>query len=253
MKHTFAILGHGYLSQIIIEAYDQGLMPDFELIGVYKRTTEASDQTHDYDIFYDVKKLLEKEPEFVVESTSRDFLYTIGEDVVKTSHLVLLSIGALANIEFKNNLEKEAQKNNKKVYIASGAVGGFDVMRTISLMGKTTTTLHSKKNPNDLQNTVLYKDDYKQGDQIFELTTREAYEKLPTQVNIAIATALAGSGIDETMMSMDAHLNFVGDEYDIKIISEEARATFNIYSKTSAIAAYSAVHVLNNAVSVFVF
>ena len=142
------------------------------------------------------------------------------------------------------------------MYLASGAVGGFDVMRTIDLMGPTTTTLYSKKNPDDLQGTVLYKEELKDIQEVvpvFKATTREAFKLLPTKVNIAIATALAGSGIDETTMEMEAYPNFKGDHYFIEIQGQGATAKMDIYSRTDEIAAWSVVHVLNNAVASIVF
>ncbi|PKM68667.1 MAG: aspartate dehydrogenase, partial [Firmicutes bacterium HGW-Firmicutes-2] len=46
---------------------------------------------------------------------------------------------------------------------------------------------------------------------------------------------------------------FEGDEYKIEIQGEEIRTELNIYSKTSKVAAWSVVAVLQNAVSPIVF
>ena len=46
---------------------------------------------------------------------------------------------------------------------------------------------------------------------------------------------------------------FAGDEYTIKIEGDEVRAELDIYSRTSAIAAWSVVEVLQNAVAPIVF
>lgn len=256
-KHSFAIIGNGYLSQIIIKAFKENKLPDFDFKGVYKRREEASDTMLGYPVFYDMDELLKEQPEFVIEAASKHAVYDYGAKVLNANaHLVLLSVGALANAECYQEVEAAAIKNDKKVYIAHGAVGGFDVINTIKTMGPMTTHLHAKKDPERVRFSTAYHsglDNITEPTQIFKLTTREAYEKLPTHVNIAIATALAGSGIDETIIEMDGYPNFEGDEYMISVKGRDVYANINIYSKTPEIAAWSAVRVLNNAVSPFVF
>lgn len=256
-KHSFAIIGNGYLSHTIIKAYQDGKLPNFDFKGVYKRREEAIDSMLGYPVFYDMDVLLEEKPEFVIEAASKHAVYDHGARVLNSgAHLVLLSVGALANAECYAEVEAAALANDKKVYIAHGAVGGFDVINTIKTMGPATTHLHAKKDPQRIRFSPAYHsglDDITEPTQIFKLTTREAYEQLPTHVNIAIATALAGSGIDETIIEMDGYPNFEGDEYMISVKGEDVYANINIYSKTPEIAAWSAVRVLNNAVSPFVF
>ena len=47
--------------------------------------------------------------------------------------MIVLSIGAFADHEFFGLVKAAAAGHKTRVYIASGAVGGFDVLRTISL------------------------------------------------------------------------------------------------------------------------
>jgi len=88
---------------------------------------------------------------------------------------------------------------------------------------------------------------------VFSGTTKEAIALLPTKVNVAIATALASAGPENTAMNISAVPGFKGDQYRIEIQGEEVCAELNIYSRTSAIAAWSVVRVLQNAVSPIVF
>ena len=54
-------------------------------------------------------------------------------------------------------------------------------------------------------------------------------------------------------MNIDAVPGFRGDEYKIEIKGEEVRTELNIYSRTSKVAAWSVVAVLQNAVAPIVF
>jgi aspartate dehydrogenase len=86
--------------------------------------------------------------------------------------------------------------------------------------------------------------------EVFRGTTKEAIAILPTHVNVAVATALASAGPENT--KMDIHVlpgGYKGDEYHIKIEGDEVRTNLQIYSRTSAIAAWSVVATLQNIVS----
>ena len=54
-------------------------------------------------------------------------------------------------------------------------------------------------------------------------------------------------------MDIYALPGFIGDEYKIEIQGEEVRTDLNIYSKTSSVAAWSVVAVLQNITSPIVF
>jgi len=88
---------------------------------------------------------------------------------------------------------------------------------------------------------------------VFHGTTKEAIALLPTKVNVAIAIAMASAGPEKTTMNISTVPGFAGDKYKIEIQGEEVSAELNIYSRTSAIAAWSVVRVLQNAVSPIVF
>ena len=59
--------------------------------------------------------------------------------------MILLSIGALADETFYREISECAKENGRKIHIASGAIGGFDVLRTISLMGQAQTSFRTEK------------------------------------------------------------------------------------------------------------
>lgn len=72
--------------------------------------------------------------------------------------VITLSIGALADETFYREVAETAKANGTRIYIASGATGGFDVLRTASLMGNTTARFFNEKGPNGLKGTPVYDD-----------------------------------------------------------------------------------------------
>lgn len=259
-KLKLALIGCGYLNEIVASALKDGYLPEYELIAVLgneQNYTEEFAQRHGCKACNNINELMALKPDFTAEAAAVKAVQDYSEIVLNGgSNLVVLSIGAFADQEFYEHIKNIAAQNERRVYIASGAVGGFDVLRTAALMSPITASIGSQKSPASLKNTPLFTDELMKitaPQQVFNGTTKEAIAILPTKVNVAIATALASAGPENTTMNIKAVPGFKGDEYKIEIQGEEIRTELNIYSRTSAIAAWSVVRVLQNAVAPIVF
>lgn len=259
-KIKLALIGCGYLNEIVANALKDGYLPEYELIGVLGKDSDrvkAFAERHGCKACADIDELLEMKPDFTAEAASVKAVQDYSEAILNAgSNLVVLSIGAFADREFYEHIKNTAAQNKCRVYIASGAVGGFDVLRTAALMSPIRASIGAQKAPASLKNTPLFTNelmDITAPQQVFSGTAKEAIALLPTKVNVAIATALASAGPENTAMIIKAVPGFKGDEYKIEIQGEEVRAELNIYSRTSAIAAWSVVEVLQNAVAPIVF
>jgi aspartate dehydrogenase len=259
-KLKLALIGCGKLNEIVAKALKDGYLPEYELVAVlgkdYDRTKTFAEH-HGCKPCADINEFMAFKPDFVAEAASVKSIQDYSETVLNgSSNLVVLSIGAFADQEFYERVKNTAARNNRRVYIASGAVGGFDILRTAALMSPITASISAQKAPGSLYHSPLYKDgllEITEREQVFTGTTKEAIAILPTHVNVAVATALASAGPENTIMNIDAVPGFEGDEYKIEIQGEEIRTELNIYSRTSKVAAWSVVAVLQNAVSPIVF
>lgn len=260
MKKTrLALLGCGRLNEIVANALENHL-PEYELVGVMGRNPEKTQvfaERYGGKACTDIQELMALKPDFIAEAASPQAVRDYAETILKGgSNLVVLTIGAFADAAFFNRVKETATEHNQKVYIASGAVGGFDVLRTAALMSPIKATMTSKKSLRSLLYTPLFKEDLlniTEPEQVFTGNTKEAIEMLPFHFNVAVATALASAGPEQTTLNIDAVPNFIGDEYKIEIQGEEVQTDLNIYSRTPRIAAWSIVAVLRNAVSPIVF
>ncbi|MHA6253147.1 aspartate dehydrogenase domain-containing protein [Oceanobacillus sp. CAU 1775] len=258
-KYKLALIGAGYLSEIIANAVNNGPLSDYELVGVLGRTpekVEAFAEKHNCKAFTDIHELMALEPDYTAEASTPEGLTQYAETVLNgKSHLVVLSIGAFSDTSFYEKVERTAKENDKKVYIASGAVGGFDAMQTAALMSPIKAKMTSKKMPKALRNTRDFDEsllDITEPKEVFSGTTKSIMDFMPNGLNLAIATALASAGIEKTEMSVIATPDFVGDEYKIEVEGEEVWIELDIYSRTSAIAGWSVVRTLKNAASTIV-
>ena len=133
------IAGCGRLAGIIADAVVKGLLPDYDLVGVYSRTASKAAhivrkmQQHGKPCIAcaTLEELLALKPDYLVESASPAAMREVAET---------------------------AKTNGTRIYIASGATGGFDVLRAASLMGNTTARFFNEKGPNALKGTPVYDD-----------------------------------------------------------------------------------------------
>ncbi len=85
----------------------------------------------------DVDALLALEPEYIVEAASVESVRAMAIPVLKRGvNLVILSIGAFADLDFYAQVKAAAVEGGAKVHLTSGAIGGFDVLQTVTLMAQ---------------------------------------------------------------------------------------------------------------------
>lgn len=265
MKKTLAIIGCGFLGNIVADAYKTGLLNGYELIGAYSKTYENAvklTKSACGTACHSIDELLALKPDFLVETAS---VQTVKDCAVKAllqgTTLVPLSIGAFADKEFLKETKAAAQKGNAKIHIPSGAVGGFDVLQTVSLMaeaeGKNIRAgIETRKGPASLKNTPLFDDALmtEEADRlVFSGTAAEAIALLPTKVNVAVASALATIGPEKATAQITSVPEMAGDDHKITAEFDGIKAVVDIYSRTSSIAGWSVVALLRNLESPIVF
>lgn len=255
-----AILGSGFLAGIVVEAAKKGLLPDYELVGILGRSeekTRALAGEAGCAACFTIEALLEQEPDFVAEAAGVAAVKDYAARILSAgASLAVLSIGAFADEEFYRITAQTAAENGVKVHIASGAIGGFDVLRTVALMGEARVGFETKKGPASLQGTPLFEETLltdKGETRVFEGTAKEAIALLPTKVNVAVAASLASVGPEGERVGITSVPGFVGDDHRITAEREGIKAVVDIYSSTSAIAGWSLVALLQNLASPIVF
>ena len=259
-KLRLGIMGSGFLSEIVADAWTSGLLEEYELVGVMGRNQEtaaALAKKAGCAACQNLDELLALKPDYIAEAASVELVRDSAVRVLSSGcSLIVVSIGAFADDGFYEEVKKTAAVNGTRVYIASGAVGGFDVLRTVSLMGKVTAGITTRKGPKSLEGTPLFEDALMMEDeerQVFAGNAKEAIALLPTRVNVAVASSLASAGPEDTRVNIFSVPGMTGDDHCIVAETEGIRAVVDIYSSTSAIAGWSVVAVLRNIVSPIVF
>lgn len=106
-----------------------------------------------------IDELLLLKPEYIVETASPSAFKELALPALKNrTSIVTLSIGALADADFYEVVKQTALENDTRVHIASGAIGGLDVLKTVSLMEESKVTFTTEKGPNAFKKTEVYED-----------------------------------------------------------------------------------------------
>lgn len=268
------LIGAGYLAGIVAEAYKKGMLPGYELVGILGKNEEKLDklakaaykETGSAESGIKVQtctnltQFLKTMPDIVVEAAS---VAAVQEYVlpILSSHasFVALSIGAFAEKNFYENVKETARKYGQKIYLASGAVGGFDVLKTLSVMAaaegeEMKAEICTRKGPDSLRNTPLFAEElvdeglHQDGDitEVFLGNAKEAISLLPTKVNVAVAAALASAGPEHTKVSINSEYGMVGDDHCITAEARGCKTVIDTFSPTAEIAGWSVVALLQN-------
>ena len=262
---TLAIFGCGGLGNLVADALVKGLLSNYQLIGAVSRSLEKAESLankinnsqKDYrcKAFDSTEQLLALKPDYIVETASPEAFKGFAINALKNgSSIITLSIGAFADEEFYKNVQQTADENNVKVYIASGAIGGLDVMRTATMVYDSKATFTTQKGPDSLRDSEVYDTSLETEErEVFRGNAKDAIALFPHKVNVSVAASLATVGPENIDVSINSIPNYVGDRHTITIQNEEIDATISIYSKSAAIAGLSVVNTLRNITSPIVF
>jgi aspartate dehydrogenase len=257
------IVGCGYLADIVADALLQRLLPGYDLVGVHSRTISKAERLASKmeadgcpcKVCPTLEELLDLKPDFLVEAASPAAMKELALATLKNgTSIVTLSIGALADTHFYEEVKKAAAGHGTRIYIASGATGGFDVLRTATLMGNVSARFLNEKGVRALRKSPFYISEMETANRtVFSGTAREAINTFPTGLNVAVAASLATVGPEKLQVTMESTPDFVGDRQRVEIKNDQVHAVVDVYSATPEIAGWSVVSTLQNIDSPIVF
>ncbi len=266
-KYKVGIIGTGSLGTSIAEAIKDSLSDHYEILGVLSRREENSlklAEKVDSKAYDNIDQMIEDRPDYIIEAAGPEIVRDMGLKILdKGINFIPLSVGALADEEFLQELKKTALKNKSRIYIPSGAVGGFDLLRSSLLMEDMEISISTEKAPESLNGAPFLKGrelSKEKIEKLYQGSAREAIELFPNNVNVAVATALAGIGVDHTRVSIHSVPGMKSNKHRIQARGETMKIDLSIEAspspknpRSSSLAAYSVIAILENLVSPLVF
>lgn len=172
--------------------------------------------------------------------------------------MVVVTISAAALLD-NLDLREVAAVTNGRILLASGAIGGLDVVRAMSLGTISNTLMVTRKPPRSLAEASWIVD--RKIDlsgltaplRVFAGSARDAARLFPANANVAAAISLAGAGPDRTLVEIWADPTVDRNTHTLHMESDAARIALTVANApsvdnpaTSRIAALSMLATLIN-------
>ncbi|WP_049044494.1 aspartate dehydrogenase [Acinetobacter bereziniae] len=197
-----------------------------------------------------------------------DYVIEVGQAAVKEHAqkvlekgwtIGLISVGTLADNEFLTQLKLTAEQHHAHLHLLAGAIAGIDGISAAKEGGLEKVTYKGCKSPNSWRGSYAEQlvdlEHVNQATVFFKGTAREAALKFPANANVAATIALAGLGMDQTMveLSVDPHINknkhtIVAEGMFGEMTIELMGVPLASNPKTSTLAALSVIRACRNSV-----
>jgi aspartate dehydrogenase len=210
-----------------------------------------------------LEELLAKKPDLVVECAGHPAVCALGPKVLsKGADLMMASSGALAHESVHDELRSAAAASGARILIPCGATAGLDGLGAMRAAGLREVSYESTKPPEAWRGTKaeeLVDLDALSGRCIFfEGTAREAAIRFPENANVAATIALAGIGLDRTVVRLAADSGVHGNSSRIHARSRIGRMSIEMQAessgnpRTSASAAFGILNAIRRESAVLV-
>ena len=260
---TIAVSGPGALARIFCREVQNLLSEDYRIIAVMARNKDHAEALADQCSAFactDINDLLAGFPDIVVEFAGRDAVKTYAQSVLAHgSDLVIASIGALADDQFRKSLFDFAREHGRKVYIPNGAIGALDLMQTFALMGEAEVTIGNTKAPRSLEGAPYLNGKTlptERKEVIFTGSVPDAINAFPKNVNVAVAAALASDTLGSATVKITSDPQSEENIHHIVLKNKIMRAELTVAGKpdpanpkSSTSTAWSVVALLKNLAS----
>ncbi len=257
-----ALIGCGFIGEFIARRIAEGDL-DINLRFILDRHREKVER---------IQKILNNSPvaaggiddilssdvDIVIEAASIGAVKDFAEDILLSGKdILILSVGAFSDKDFNERIEKICRRGDVRVFLPSGAIGALDIIASAKEGGLEEVELTTIKNPRSLEGAP-YLDrggidlsKIRDRKEIFSGNAREAIEGFPANVNVAVSLALAGLGMNNTMVRIVADPGVDKNIHEIRASGDFGEFVFrteNLTSpdnpRTSHIAALSAISAL---------
>lgn len=157
--------------------------------------------------------------------------------------LIVLTTGPFGDPNFQEEVKKVALTNGSKVHLASGVVGGLDILATAKMMGKFETSFSCQRKSREGALTE------------FQGSCEGLYEKAPNHLNVAVTIALASNGMQETKAILQPSTGNMPPKFSTSVQGDfgKAEITTELGKQGPAMAAWSAVSLLDRLLSPITF
>lgn len=238
---TVGLIGCGAIGTLVAQAIEKKIVKCDKLVLFDYQQNKAIDlkKSIDFDttIVNNLEAMLQLNPLVIIEAASqkaaKDYIKPI---TTKGVHLIVMSSGALLGMDYQS----------KKLHVPSGAIGGLDAISSAALTHISEVVLTTKKNPkafemNNSQPKIIY-----------EGTAETAVKLYPRSMNVASTLSFIVKPA-KVQVRLISDPNTKRNTHEIQIKWQFGQMLLRFSNdphpenpRTSALAAWSAINLLNN-------
>jgi aspartate dehydrogenase len=263
---SIAILGHGTIAGYVMDQIRDDT--NIKLSAVLARVPsldKAKVFTRGICPVITSSHQLPADVELVIDCAGHEGLLAHGTDILSAGiDMITISTGALADVEFFNQLESAAKKGNSRLKLLSGAIGGIDALMAANVGELSSVNYIGRKPPTGWKGSPAEH----QCDLMaltspfthFKGTARNAATQYPKNANVAATIALAGISMDDTKVELIADPNITKNTHEVHAVGSFGNFQLKIEGKplpgnpkSSALAAMSIVQELRRRISIVGF
>jgi len=194
----------------------------------------------------------------VAEAAGRESVGPWGSAALASgADLIVSSVSAFADADLLDSLQDTAVAHGTSIQIQPGALGGIDALAAARLMGIDEVEHRMVKPPTAWRDTPAEKlcdlDSLDTPTAFFSASARATAAAFPKNANVAMTTALAGIGPDETQITLVADPGSTTNRHEIRAHGAFGTLDVSIANrplptnpKTSAMAALNLVRSIEN-------
>jgi aspartate dehydrogenase len=177
------LVGCGRIGAPVLAACRAGQLTGWDVCSVLVR----ADAGRDALFTTDVGSFISTQPDLVVEVAGPPALAAVGEAVLRCVDLWTTSGAALADEALLLKLQAAGRASGHRLRVLPGAIAGLDGVASAAAAAGATVRLDVELLPGPAA-----------AGHRFSGSVREAARRFPDAVNVAVAAALAGTGLDAT-------------------------------------------------------
>lgn len=187
-RRRLGLVGCGRIGTPVLAACAAGQLPGWEVCAVLVQRATA-----DRNALFtrDLDDLVACRPDLVVEVAGPPALAALGEQLLLHADVWSISAAALADEQLQQRLEAAGRASGHRLRILPGAIAGLDGVAVASVAPGATLALDLEQLPSP-----------EPAGTCFIGSARTAARRYPNAVNVAVAAALAGPGLDATQVEL---------------------------------------------------
>ena len=200
---NIGVIGAGAIANFLFKEINKNKIENVQITSVLvrdKKKYQTLETKFGVALYTDLDAFLDSDVDVVVEAANIEAVKSLVPEVIKKKDAVLISIGALADEIFLQEITELSETHRHKVHLPSGAIGGLDLIQNANALGAlTSVTLTTRKPAGSLTDELLT-----EAMTIFSGKAADAIKQYPKNVNVSIVLSLAGMGIEDTKMNLIA-------------------------------------------------